>query len=53
MVKISVKEFTNMYLSITRDEDGFIDNLRIEKIKKDKKYSISPQAWKTLKKKFL
>jgi len=27
-----------MYLSITRDEDSFIDNLRIDKIKKDKRH---------------
>jgi hypothetical protein len=31
-------EYTNLYLSITKDDDLFIDNLRLEKIKQDKKH---------------
>lgn len=31
-------EYTNLYLSITKDDDFFIDNLRLEKIKQDKKH---------------
>jgi len=31
-------DFTNLYLSITKDDDQFIDTLRMEKIKQDKKH---------------
>jgi len=32
------KEYTNVYVSLKREDDGFIDNLRIEKIKSEKKH---------------
>ena len=38
MIKIARKEYTNIYVSLSREDDGFIDNLRVEKIKADKKH---------------
>jgi len=38
VIKIAKKEYTNIYVSLSREDDGFIDNLRVEKIKSDKKH---------------
>lgn len=32
------KEYTNLYVSISKEDDNYIDNLRVEKIKQDKKH---------------
>lgn len=32
------KEYTNIYVSLKKEDDVFIDNLRVDKIKKDKKH---------------
>ena len=32
------KEFTSLYVSVTREDDAFIDSLRLEKISSDKKH---------------
>jgi len=38
VVDLGKKEFTNIYVSLEREDDAFIDNLRVEKIKSDKKH---------------
>ena len=32
------KEYTNVYVSLKREDDSFIDSLRLEKIKQEKKH---------------
>ena len=32
------KEYTNIYVSLSREDDSFIDNLRVDKIRADKKH---------------
>lgn len=36
MIRISKSEFTLVYVSILKKDDGFIDSYRLEKIKQDK-----------------
>lgn len=38
MVKITKKEYTNVYVSLKREDDTFIDNLRMEKVRQEKKH---------------
>lgn len=37
MIKISKKEYTNVYVSLKREDDEFVDSLRLQKIKQEKK----------------
>ena len=41
-------DYTNIYLSITKEDDQFIDNLRVEKIKTEKKHYTKTEIVKFL-----
>jgi len=41
-------EYTNLYLSITKEDDVFIDNLRLDKMKLDKKHYTKTEIVKFL-----
>lgn len=41
-------DFTNLYISITREDDQFIDDLRVEKIKNEKKHYTKTEVVKFL-----
>lgn len=45
---MSNKEFTNAYVSLAKEDDVFIDNLRIEKIKQEKKHFTKNDVIKEL-----
>lgn len=38
MVKIAKREYTNVYVSLKKEDDEFIDSLRLDKVKKEKKH---------------
>jgi hypothetical protein len=42
------KEFTNLYVSVSREDDKFIDNLRLDKIKTEKKHYTKTDVVKHL-----
>jgi subtilisin-like proprotein convertase family protein len=48
VIKISNSEFTIVYISIPKEDDGFIDSYRLERIKKDKQTYTKNQVVKML-----
>jgi len=42
------KDYTNIYISITKEDDQYIDELRVEKIKIDKKHYTKTEVVKLL-----
>jgi methyl coenzyme M reductase subunit D len=45
---VSNKEFTNAYVSLAKEDDSFIDKLRIQKIKQEKKHFTKNDVIKEL-----
>ena len=48
MVLISNKEYTSVYVSLAREDDSFIDSLRVQRIKDEKKHYTKNDVVKLL-----
>lgn len=48
MILLAKRDYTNIYVSLSKEEDGFIDNHRLERIKVDKRHYTKNEIVKEL-----